>query len=55
MLVAFEHNGKSFGGDVDFAKLLHALFAFGLFGENFLLTTDVTAVQAGRHILAVGA
>jgi hypothetical protein len=36
-LVAFEHDGEGFCGNVDFAETFEAFFSFGLLGEHFFL------------------
>ena len=43
-LISFKHHCEGFGGDVNFAKALHALFSFGLLGEHLLFATHITTV-----------
>ena len=54
-LVALEHDGKGFGGDVDFAEAFHAGFAFFLLVEEFRFAVAVAGVDFNGDVFAIGA
>ena len=53
-LVAFKHDGESFGGDVDFAKFFHSGFASFLLFEEFCFAVSVACVDFDGYVFAVG-
>src|SRR3990167_4691806 len=54
LAVALQHGKEGFLRNLDLAELLHALLAFLLLLEQFLLARGVAAVALGQHVLAHG-
>ena len=52
-LVALEHYGEGFGGDVYLAETLHTLLALGLLGQHLFFAGDISAVQPSGYFLTI--
>ena len=51
LIIQLQHRHEGLLRHIHLAHGLHALLAFGLFLEQFLLAGDITAIALSQHIL----